>query len=212
VRGVGWGGVGWGGVGWGGVGSVPLGPEPVQPPSPSAARSCSNQRARSCSNPCAPLTPPPSSPGEEAYLDLVPWQALANANNSFLLTERRRHYARYLGALTFFEVNGPSGVCARAPVKRPVKPTADCARARGRCCLSPRIGRGPPPPAPATPPRLRSPAPASPPPAVYRAYLAAAHRCGLSERACGYWELHIREDERHGRQMLEKVALPLAEM
>jgi hypothetical protein len=34
---------------------------------------------------------------------------LANANSSFLLTERRRHYARYLGALAFFEINGPSG-------------------------------------------------------------------------------------------------------
>ncbi|WP_229456445.1 hypothetical protein, partial [Nostoc sp. CHAB 5715] len=27
----------------------------------------------------------------------------------------------------------------------------------------------------------------------------------------GYWELHIREDERHGRWMLDDVALPLAE-
>lgn len=60
------------------------------------------------SHPTPPqLTPLP--PGEEAYLDLVPWQALANSNNSFLLTERRRHYLRYLGALAFFEINGPSG-------------------------------------------------------------------------------------------------------
>ena len=29
--------------------------------------------------------------------------------------------------------------------------------------------------------------------------------------AMGYWELHIREDERHGRWMLDDVALPLAE-
>ena len=27
----------------------------------------------------------------------------------------------------------------------------------------------------------------------------------------GYWELHIREDERHGRWMLDDVALSLAE-
>ncbi|BAY09512.1 iron-containing redox enzyme family protein [Calothrix sp. NIES-2098] len=48
-------------------------------------------------------------------------------------------------------------------------------------------------------------------PAAYRNYLAAAQRLGLSEAAMGYWELHIREDERHGRWMLEDVALPLAE-
>ncbi|GAA6619848.1 iron-containing redox enzyme family protein [Scytonema sp. NUACC26] len=49
-------------------------------------------------------------------------------------------------------------------------------------------------------------------PAAYRNYLAAAQRLGLSEAAMGYWELHIREDERHGRWMLDNVALPLAEM
>ncbi|MFS8120640.1 MAG: hypothetical protein ACMG55_19450 [Microcoleus sp.] len=27
----------------------------------------------------------------------------------------------------------------------------------------------------------------------------------------GYWELHIREDERHGRWMLDEVAIPLAD-
>jgi len=48
-------------------------------------------------------------------------------------------------------------------------------------------------------------------PAVYRDYLAAAQRLALSEEAMGYWELHIREDERHGRWMLDDVALPLAE-
>ncbi len=48
-------------------------------------------------------------------------------------------------------------------------------------------------------------------PSVYRNYLNAAQRLGLSEAAMGYWELHIREDERHGRWMLEEVALPLAE-
>ncbi len=48
-------------------------------------------------------------------------------------------------------------------------------------------------------------------PAVYRNYLAAAQRLGLSEPARGYWELHIREDERHGRWMLDDVASPLVQ-
>ncbi len=47
-------------------------------------------------------------PAEEHYLDLVPWQGLAVANHNFLLTERRRHYLRYCGGLSFFEINGPS--------------------------------------------------------------------------------------------------------
>jgi len=45
-----------------------------------------------------------------------------------------------------------------------------------------------------------------------QAYLAAGRRNGLSDAASGYWELHIQEDERHGRQMLEEVALPLVDM
>ncbi|GET38129.1 hypothetical protein MiSe_28830 [Microseira wollei NIES-4236] len=28
----------------------------------------------------------------------------------------------------------------------------------------------------------------------------------------GYWELHIREDSRHGRWMIDDVALPLVDM
>jgi hypothetical protein len=48
-------------------------------------------------------------------------------------------------------------------------------------------------------------------PAAYRNYLAAAQRLGLSNAAMGYWELHIKEDERHGRWMLDDVALSLAE-
>lgn len=48
-------------------------------------------------------------------------------------------------------------------------------------------------------------------PAAYRNYLAAAQRLGLSAAAMGYWELHIREDERHGRWMLDDVAMPLAD-
>ncbi|BDA45408.1 hypothetical protein COCOBI_07-1950 [Coccomyxa sp. Obi] len=91
----------------------------------------------------------------EYYFSLVPWQSLAAMNHNFLLTERRRHYLRYLGGLTFFEVNGPS---------------------------------------------------------VYKSYLAAAQNLGLSDAASGYWELHIKEDERHGRQMVDDVALPLVDM
>ena len=90
----------------------------------------------------------------EAYFDLVPWQVLASINHNFLLTERKRHFLRYNGGLTYFEVAGP---------------------------------------------------------VAYRNYLAAAQRLGLSQAAMGYWELHIREDERHGRWMLDEVAIPLAD-
>ncbi|NJM70918.1 MAG: iron-containing redox enzyme family protein [Scytonema sp. RU_4_4] len=90
----------------------------------------------------------------EGYFDLVPWEVLACANHNFLLTECKRHFLRYSGGLTYFEVAGP---------------------------------------------------------AAYRNYLAAAQRLGLSDAAMGYWELHIREDERHGRWMLDDVALPLAQ-
>ena len=47
---------------------------------------------------------------------------------------------------------------------------------------------------------------------MYRTYLAAAQRLGLSDDASGYWELHIKEDERHGRQMVEDVAVKLVDM
>lgn len=91
----------------------------------------------------------------EAYFDLVPWEVLANINHNFLLTECKRHFLRYNGGLTYFEIAGPS---------------------------------------------------------FYKNYLAAAQRLQLSEAAMGYWELHIKEDERHGRWMLDEVALPLAAM
>ena len=48
-------------------------------------------------------------------------------------------------------------------------------------------------------------------PAAYRNYLAAAQRLELSQAAMAYWELHIREDERHGQWMLTDVSLPLAQ-
>lgn len=49
-------------------------------------------------------------------------------------------------------------------------------------------------------------------PAAYRTYLAAAKRLELSDAAMGYWDLHIKEDERHGRWMIHNVTLPLIEM
>ncbi|HEY9625981.1 MAG TPA: iron-containing redox enzyme family protein [Coleofasciculaceae cyanobacterium] len=90
----------------------------------------------------------------ETYLDLVPWQVLACINHNFLLTECKRHFLRYIGGFTYFEIVGPS---------------------------------------------------------VYRDYMKAAQRLNLSDTAMGYWELHIREDERHGQWMLHDVALALAD-
>lgn len=89
----------------------------------------------------------------EGYFDLVPWEVLAAINHSFLLSERKRFYLRYVGGLLHTEVSVP---------------------------------------------------------AAFDNYRAAAERLGMSEAARGYWELHIREDERHGRWMLHDVALPLA--
>jgi hypothetical protein len=89
----------------------------------------------------------------EAYFDLVPWEVLAGINHSFLLSERKRFYLRYVGGLLYTEVSVP---------------------------------------------------------AAFENYRAAAERLGMSEKARGYWELHIREDERHGRWMLDDVSLPLA--
>ncbi|HEY0078693.1 MAG TPA: iron-containing redox enzyme family protein [Pyrinomonadaceae bacterium] len=90
----------------------------------------------------------------EGYFDLVPWEVLAAINQSFLLSERKRFYLRYVGGLLYTEISVP---------------------------------------------------------AAFDNYRAAAERLGMPEAARGYWELHIREDERHGRWMLEDVALPLAE-
>jgi hypothetical protein len=90
----------------------------------------------------------------EGYFDLVPWQVLASINHNFLLTERKRHFLRYNGGLTYFEIAGP---------------------------------------------------------AIYTDYMLAAERLQLSDSAMGYWELHIKEDERHGQWMLTDVAIPLAD-
>jgi len=91
----------------------------------------------------------------EGYFDLVPWQVLTSINHNFLLTERKRHFLRYNGGLTYFEIAGPS---------------------------------------------------------IYTDYMIAAERLQLSKAAMGYWELHIREDERHGQWMLNDVAFPLVDM
>jgi hypothetical protein len=89
----------------------------------------------------------------EAHFDVVPWEVLAAINHSFLLSERKRYYLRYVGGLLYTEISVP---------------------------------------------------------AAFENYRLAAERLGMSQKARGYWELHIKEDERHGRWMLNDVALPLA--
>ena len=46
-------------------------------------------------------------------------------------------------------------------------------------------------------------------PAAFNHYLQGGKRLGLNDEATGYWDLHIKEDERHGQWMLDDVALPL---
>ena len=89
----------------------------------------------------------------EAYFDSVPWPVLASINMSFLLSERKRYFLRYVGGLLYTEMSVP---------------------------------------------------------AAFRSYSECARRLGLDSNAMGYWDLHIKEDERHGRWMLHDVALPLA--
>jgi hypothetical protein len=91
----------------------------------------------------------------EAHFDAVPWEVLATINHSFLLSERKRFYLRYVGGLLYTEISVP---------------------------------------------------------AAFNNYRIAAERLGMSGKARGYWDLHIKEDERHGRWMLGDVALPLARM
>jgi hypothetical protein len=95
------------------------------------------------------------SAAPEAHFAVVPWEVLATINHSFLLSERKRFYLRYVGGLLHTEISVP---------------------------------------------------------AAFDSYRLAAERLQMSEKARGYWDLHIREDERHGRWMLERVALPLAAM
>lgn len=89
----------------------------------------------------------------EAHFEVVPWEVLAAINHSFLVSEHKTFYLRYVGGLLYTEISVP---------------------------------------------------------AAFDSYRLAAERLGMSEKARGYWELHIREDERHGRWMLNDVALPLA--
>ena len=89
----------------------------------------------------------------EAYFDAVPWEVLAAINHSFLLSERKRFFLRYIGGLLYTEVSVP---------------------------------------------------------AAFASYRACAQRLGFSAEAMAYWDLHIKEDERHGRWMLDDIALPLA--
>ena len=46
-------------------------------------------------------------------------------------------------------------------------------------------------------------------PAAFQNYKTAGERLGFSEQAIGYWDVHIKEDLRHGQWMLNEVALPL---
>ncbi len=94
-------------------------------------------------------------PKPEAYLDLAPWEVLANINFSFILSEQKRNFLRYVGALLYTEISVP---------------------------------------------------------ASFENYFEAGQRLGLGSAAVGYWEVHIREDQRHGQWMVNDVALPLAEL
>jgi hypothetical protein len=93
------------------------------------------------------------SAAPEAYFELVPWEVLASINQSFLLSDRRRHFLRFVGALLYRETAAP---------------------------------------------------------AAFREYRAAATRLGFRGVARGYWDAHVEHDARHGRWLLEGVALPLA--
>jgi hypothetical protein len=44
----------------------------------------------------------------EAYLNLVPWEVLAIVNHSFLQSERKRYFLRYIGGLLHAEISVPA--------------------------------------------------------------------------------------------------------
>lgn len=46
-------------------------------------------------------------------------------------------------------------------------------------------------------------------PAAFQNYKLAGKRLGFSEQAISYWDVHIKEDLRHGQWMLNEVVLPL---
>lgn len=47
----------------------------------------------------------------EAYFDVVPWELLAVINHSFLMTERKRYFLRYIGGLLYGELTVPAAFC-----------------------------------------------------------------------------------------------------
>jgi hypothetical protein len=90
----------------------------------------------------------------EAYFDLVPWEVLSNINHSFMVSEQKRKFLRYVGGLLYIEVSVPASFINNK---------------------------------------------------------LAGERLGLSPEAISYWDIHIKEDIRHGQWMLDDVALPLVE-
>ena len=48
-----------------------------------------------------------------------------------------------------------------------------------------------------------------PAPLAFQNYKGAGERLGLREEGTSYWDIHIKEDIRHGQWMLQDVALPL---
>jgi hypothetical protein len=44
----------------------------------------------------------------EAYFNVVPWEVLAMINHSFLLSERKRYFLRYIGGLLHTEISVPA--------------------------------------------------------------------------------------------------------
>jgi hypothetical protein len=90
----------------------------------------------------------------EAYFDLVPWEVLSNINHSFMLSEQKQKFLRYVGGLLYIEVSVPGS---------------------------------------------------------FINYKLAGERLGLSPDAISYWDIHIKEDIRHGQWMLDDVAFPLVE-
>lgn len=55
----------------------------------------------------------------EAHFDVVPWEVLAGINHSFLLSDRRRLFLRYVGGLLYTETSVPSAFrCYLAAAER----------------------------------------------------------------------------------------------
>lgn len=50
----------------------------------------------------------------EAYFEQVPWEVLANINHSFLMSERKRNYLRYMGGLLYTETSTPAAFACYA--------------------------------------------------------------------------------------------------